>query len=739
MKAHFKWILLIVILLLTINSTLYAQNRDKSNLGLLANVDTTWVSHYTSGLLPGNSKHADMVTDDLGNVYVTGMVKNMGSGEDYITIKYNSAGIEQWTATYNGPGNSGDNASSIALDGSGNVYVTGASGGVNTGSDIATIKYDTNGQEQWVIRYDGPGSEYNFDKGHDILVDESGNVYVTGASDSHPTGDYVTIKYNNEGVEQWVTRYDGPASESEDTAFYMALDASGNIYVTGRSDNPGGKDDYATIKYNNDGVEQWVSRYNGPDSQTDQVSAIAVDDSGNVFVTGSSTNAQYKWNYATVKYNSAGIEQWSARYTGPANSNDNAKGLVVNDSGYVYVTGNSYDGTTKDDFTTIKYSPSGVEKWVARYNGPANGYDKATVIDIDDSGNIYVAGQSWGSTVVKYTPSGNEVWAANYANIYMVVALSRDNSGNIHITGNSGSDCATIKFNTSGTEEWAVPRTGPNLSNEQPKAMALDPAGNLYVAGRSQRPFTNSDYSLIKYDPDGVEQWVAAYNGPDSSSENVNAIAVDVSGNIYLTGRSDVNRAGSDWATIKYTTDGVEQWVARFNGPGNSSDMANDLTVDESGNVYVTGYATSAVSAYNLDFTTIKYNASGVEQWVSYYEGPGESGDDARAITLDDSGNVYVTGPSAGAAGDHDYATIKYNNDGVERWVSRYNGPGNSTDVPVDIVVDNLRNVVVSGGSKGDGTNNDFATVQYNSKGIEQWANRHNGSGNQWDSQRLLA
>ena len=69
-----------------------------------------------------------------------------------------------------------------------------------------------------MVRYDGPGSEYNFDKGHDILVDESGNVYVTGASDSHSTGDYVTIKYNNDGVEQWVTRYDGPASESEDTA-----------------------------------------------------------------------------------------------------------------------------------------------------------------------------------------------------------------------------------------------------------------------------------------------------------------------------------------------------------------------------------------------------------------------------------------------------------------------------------------------------------------------------------------
>ncbi len=732
MKRFIQLCIFTVYLFLSFITSAFAQNVDGSTIQNSQNVDTTWVNHYTSGLLPGDSEHADMVTDDLGNVYVTGMVKIMGSGEDYITIKYNSSGIEQWTAIYNGPANSTDNATSIAVDGFGNVYVTGGSNGIDTGRDIATIKYNANGQEQWVVRYDGPGSEYNFDKGHDILLDQSGNVYVTGTSDSHPTSDYVTIKYNNEGVEQWLARYDGPASESEETAYYMALDASGNIYITGRSDNPGGKDDYATIKYNNDGVEQWVSRYNGPDSQTDQPSAIAVDDSGNVFVTGRSTNANYKWNYATVKYDSAGDEKWSARYTGAPNSNVRSEGLVVNDSGYVYVTGTGYNGTSKEDFTTIKYSPSGTEEWIVHYNGESNSSDKASVIDIDDSGNIYVGGQSWGSTVVKYTPSGSEVWTTNYPDIYMVVTLSLDKSGNVHITGNEYRDCATIKFNSSGTEEWAVPRTGPKLSNEQPFAMALDQAGNLFVAGRSQRPLTNSDYSLIKYNPDGVEQWVVAYNGPDSSSENIADIAVDISGNIYLTGTSDVS-GGSDWATVKYNNDGVEQWVARFDGPGNYYDGASAVTVDGSGNVYVTGYVAPEQSFVNVDYATIKYDISGVEQWVSYYDGPGQASDQAKAITLDDSGNVYVTGISVGSAGNSDYATIKYNGDGVERWVARYNGPGNSDDVAVDIVVDKMRNVIVSGGSKGDGTNYDFATVQYNSAGVEQWVSRYDGSAHNWD------
>jgi hypothetical protein len=215
-------------------------------------VDTAWVRQYASGLVPAIDIATAIVTDVSGNVHVTGVSYHTLNGFDYATIKYNSAGAEQWVARYSGPGIATDSATAIALDHAGNIYVTGKSWGAGTSFDYATIKYNPLGKEQWVARYTGPGSLN--DSATDIIIDGSGYVYATGSSlKSNASVEIVTIKYNSSGAEVWIAHYQDQRSHNAKPAD-ISVDGSGNVYVTGWSEGPEPDRDYVTIKYNTAGV-----------------------------------------------------------------------------------------------------------------------------------------------------------------------------------------------------------------------------------------------------------------------------------------------------------------------------------------------------------------------------------------------------------------------------------------------------------------------------------------------------
>ncbi len=713
-------------------------------------VQPLWVSHYASGLIPVDDNAQAVAVDGSGNVYVTGSSEGSGTYSDYATVKYNASGVEQWVARYNGPGNSDDRAAALAVDATGNVYVTGFSEGSGTSQDYITVKYNASGIEQWVARYNGPGNSH--DRAATVAVDATGNVYVTGASVG--TGyDYATVKYNASGIVQWVARYNGPGN-SDDLAAAVAVDAAGNVYVTGASVGSGTYSDYATVKYNASGIEQWVARYNKPGNYSDGATApLAVDAAGNVYVTGYSEGSGTSSDYVTVKYNAPGIEQWVARYNGPGNNFDQAIALAVDAAENVYVTGYSKGPDTYDDYATIKYNASGIEQWVARYNGPENFHDRAAALAVDAIGNVYVTGYSpdLGTAAdyatVKYNASGVEQWLARYNgpgnSDDQAAAVAVDATGNVYVTGYSeGSgilnDYATIKYNASGIEQWVARYNGPGNSHDQAAALAVDATGNVYVTGSgfSLAVGTYDDYTTVKYNASGIVQWVARYNGPGNSDDRAATVAVDATGNVYVTGFSGGSGTSHDYATVKYNASGIEQWVARYNRLENSEDQAAALAVDATGNVYVTGYSEGS-STFN-DYATVKYSASGIEQWVARYNGPGNSDDQAAALAVDATGNVYVTGSSGGSGTDEDYATIKYNSSGIEQWAARYDGPGNNFDHANALAVDAAGNVYVTGYSYVVGTA-DYATIKYNASGIEQWVASYQGPDHSTDVARAFA
>jgi uncharacterized delta-60 repeat protein len=717
--------------------------QESSNLQRVTDgVQQEWLSHYGSRLFPGATEATAVAVDVLENVYVTGTCLSEGIGTDYVAIKYDAVGAEQWVARYDGPAHSSDFARSIAVDASGNVYVTGFSSGLTSFLEFATIKYNSAGVEQWVSRYNTPENSYG--GGQAIAVDASGNVYVTGVIGSIDSSDYLTLKYNAAGVKQWAAFYNGPGNAA-DNARAVAVDGWGNVYVTGTS---------GTIKYSSSGVQQWIA--------SGAAVALALDSSGNVYVTGTS---------GTIKYSSSGVQQWIASGAAVALALDSSGNVYVrgtsstskyNSSGaqqWIASGGGSAFGTTlgldavgnvyvqwtlsgQDSFVAVKYNPAGVEQWVARHNGRA--YASA----VDMSGNLHVVGNRIYAMAreyltVKYNAAGLEQWTALYtgpgSSFDFAWSLALDGSGNVYVTGASLGrwggryyDFATVKYNAAGVRQWAARYNGPGDSLDLPYGIAVDPSGNVYVTGYSYSSSTSYDYATVKYNAAGVEQWVARYNGPENSYDFAWSLALDGLGNVYIAGTSWSSSTGYDYAIIKYDGSGVQQWVARYNGPGNATDDAWAVAVDRSGNVYVTGQSYGSGTGY--DYATVKYNSSGVEQWAARYNGPGNSRDGASALFLDPAGNVYVTG-SSGASNDYDYITIKYDNSGTENWIARYDSPGDDGR-PVALAVDGSGNVCVTGYS-GSRYYSQYVTLKYDAAGIEQWAARYGG--NSYNSANSLA
>ena len=364
-----------------------------------------WVSRYNG---PGDSTDEATevaVSPARDTVYVTGFSSGGISGDDYATVALNAAtGAQLWVSRYTSPGNSIDQASSVAVSPSGDtVYVTGNSWGASSAKDYTTVAYSAaTGAQLWVSRYNGPGNAD--DLARSVAVSPSGNaVYVTGNSyGGGATGyDYATVAYSAAtGAQLWAKRYDGPGNGAD--VANSAAASPGAVYVTGLSSVGTSGDDYATVAYSaTTGARLWAKRYNGPGNGGGEAAAMAVSPSGGtVYVTGYSSGGTSGDDYATIAYSAAtNARLWAKRYNGPGNGQDNAQSMVVSPAGdTVYVTGSSDGGASGEDYATVAYSAaSGARLWARRYNGPGNRTDAANSVAVSPSGDtVYVTGSSGG-------------------------------------------------------------------------------------------------------------------------------------------------------------------------------------------------------------------------------------------------------------------------------------------------------------------------------------------------------
>lgn len=357
-----------------------------------------WVQRY-NGTGNANDYPYSITISDSDYVYVAGRSMATNGNYDYVVVKYDSLGNQKWAARYDGPNHLNDEANDVKVDASGNVYVTGGTEGLFV---ISTIKYDAGGNLKWVVNYDNlptPTTDPALGKeeGNSLALDGAGNIYLTGVS-----GDMLLIKYNDlvdaNGI-QYVTRawvrtvvggsegrkilFDGTSviatgwggitvkynslgelvwtapRPTATAAFWdMILDAGGNAYITGTTGAVNGKEDFATAKIiGSTGGLEWISTFDGSFHDIEIGRSIALDALGNVFITGRSVINDGTRNgqvvFAILKYNNAGVQQWSTYYN-PGNRSSDGFGVVTDNSGNLYGIG-QMTTKTATDYVVVKY------------------------------------------------------------------------------------------------------------------------------------------------------------------------------------------------------------------------------------------------------------------------------------------------------------------------------------------------------------------------------------------------
>jgi hypothetical protein len=410
-----------------------------------------------------------------------------------------------------------------------------------------------------------------------------------------------------------------------------AVDAAGNIYLAGDFTGTlafGGSAGSLTatsasgatpfipnsfvVKYNASGVAQWARQggYRNYDTDNDTFAhGVAVDGSGNVFITGAFFS-ETRFNGVPVtaagiidafivKYNASGTIQWAIRGGGAAE--DGGSGITTDASGNVYIAGYltgtatfdvssvlgagtiSVTGTAggNNDAFVAKYSATGVVAWVK--SGGGSGADGASKVTTDASGNVYIGGYFNSTAVFAATPSSISITSAGLA------------------------DAFTAKYDVNGNILWAKKAGGSGDDVGLIQAIAADASGNVYITGAYSGTLTvaplaaitsagGNDMFLLKYNSAGLEQWIRSAGG--AGNDYASGIATDALGAVFVTGRfsgtgffgtlPSINSAGSEDAfLIKYDSSGGDQWVQKAGGAG--SDYGRVVFIAPSGAVFTLG------------------------------------------------------------------------------------------------------------------------------------------------------
>ncbi|MFX1366713.1 MAG: SBBP repeat-containing protein [Promethearchaeota archaeon] len=358
-----------------------------------------------------------IAVDGLGNIFITGRTSSFGAGDwDVFLLKFDPKGNLLWYKTWGNPGYDGGRG--IALDSNGNVLITGSSNG-----DLILLKYDSSGNLLWDKTWGGSDNYY----GNGITVDSSGNVFITGYAYNYGAGtdrDIILLKYDKNGNQLWNETWGGSSS---DYGYGIAVDDSGNIFITGItfSFRAGTDGDIILLKYDTNGNQLWKETWGG--SSSDYGYGIAVDDSGNIFITGSSDG-----DVILLNYDPNGNQFWNNTWID--SYGDKGYGIAIDGLGNIFITGEigGYEYGLDDAFL-LKFDSNGNLLWKKTWGG--SDYDWGWGIAVDGSGNVFITGQTH-----SYGEGGYDTFILKYGVDTDNDGLSDKDEINLYSTNPNNSD-----------------------------------------------------------------------------------------------------------------------------------------------------------------------------------------------------------------------------------------------------------------------------------------------------------
>lgn len=746
----------------------------------------------------------NVAVDSKGNVYaigtfskftVIGGTKITAKGaSDIFVMKMSPAGRIIWTISAGGTDT--EIGYGIRVDKSDNVYVLGYfSGTANFGtlsiksagsSDVFVAQLNSKGVFQWVKGFGGTGTDY----GYALAVDDSGNSYITGAfRDSVVMGsttlsskggeDIFVAKLDNKGAVAWAAGNGGSTSSfSNERGQAIEVDATGNVYVTGRyyssltwdaaSLTSKGSSDVFVLKFDTTGKVVWGA--SGGGSGIDLGLGLTLDKQGNVYITGqfSSSGADFdttkltsngSYDVFVAKVDTTGKWSWAVGMGGK--NADAGFGIGVDSTGNIYTAG-YFD--TKATFGSVVLSDAGTsqEIYLAQITpagkiagalsvGGADD-DRAINLTVDSKDNIFICGDFGKaanfSKVTLLTSGGYDGFVAKYTKPAQPFCPSTgsvcngiciDTAADNNNCGACGNKCTGTQVCGGGVckECTDCPKVMLQGSSKTSRArgegwaVTSDSKGNVYYAGNFEKDMTfgstnlqslgGQDIFVVKRDAAGAVVWAKSLGS--TGSDYAYAIAVDANENVYITGKfgsntthkisiglqSITSKGSSDIFVIKLDKNGGPVWGT--SGGGSSADYGYGIGLDSTGNVYVAGYIGGAASfgLQNLtskgsnDIFVGKVSPTGSWLWTKNFGGT--SSDYARDIHVDATGNVHIAGYTSSSSiqfglksyspTSTDVFVAKLDNAGNPVWAAIGGGPG--SQYAYRMTVDSKGSVYIAG------------------------------------------